>query len=68
MSLPSATQFPACVRCGSAVEPGVEYCAVCEDLPRNKAPQASIETAPQKEPPYHTEGNFRRPNRPSEET
>lgn len=65
--LPSIQTTPSCILCGSAVEPGVQYCAVCEDKPRAGAPRAMIEVKEQPEPPYHTSGNFRRPPPSKEE-
>ncbi len=51
--------MPRCEGCGFTVEAGVRYCEGCKDKPQF-APKAMIETAPQPEPPYLTQGNFRR--------
>jgi predicted amidophosphoribosyltransferase len=64
--LPSIQTTPSCTLCGAHVEPGQQFCAVCEDKPRT-APRATVEIKEQPEPPYHTSGNFRRPPPSKEE-
>ena len=55
--------MPNCPGCGTYREDG-SLCPACEEKPQFKgmgaAPTASIVLDPQKEPPYHTQGNFKR--------
>ena len=53
-------RWPQCRGCGTAVEVAGTLCEACEHKPWLAAPKASIQTAPQPEPPYVREGNFRR--------
>lgn len=62
---PSVQSYPRCLGCGFTVDKVGDVCVECADKPqfqgKNVAPKAMIETAPQPEPPYLTQGNFARP-------
>ena len=52
-----------CKGCGTEVDRGVAYCAICVDKPQFQSPRAMIETGPQPVPAYERPdyaGNFRR--------
>jgi hypothetical protein len=56
---PALVSQPSCIGCGCSVAARGDLCAFCQMKPQFQAPTATRELAPQSEPKYVREGNFR---------